>query len=73
MLRIFFSSRLMFRGILIMKQRCDQHSDQIKLPGFKILPSEEEEGRSIKASVWSAAAAEDWHGDFFFLRVVTLV
>ena len=72
-MRIFFSSRLMFRGILIMKQRCDQHSDQIKLPGFKILPSEEEEGRSIKAPVWGVADAEDWPGDFFFLRLETLV
>ena len=41
--------------------------------GFRLLPSEEEEGRSIRVSVWSTAAAEDWPGDFFFLRVVTLV
>jgi len=41
--------------------------------GFWLLPSEEEEGRSIGVSIWSAAAAEDWPGDFFFLRVVTLV
>jgi hypothetical protein len=40
---------------------------------FRLLPSEEEEGRSIGVSVWGAAAAEDWPGDFFFLRVVTLV
>ena len=41
--------------------------------GFRLLPSEEEERRSIEVSVWGAAAAEDWPGDFFFLRVVTLV
>ena len=41
--------------------------------GFRLLPSEEEEGRSIGMSVWGAATAEDWPGDFFFLRVVTLV
>ena len=41
--------------------------------GFRFLPSEEEEGRSIGVSVWGAAAAEDWPGDFFLLRVVTLV
>ena len=40
---------------------------------FRILPSEEEEGRSIGVSVWGAAATEDWPRDFFFLRVVTLV
>jgi len=40
---------------------------------FRLLPAEEEEGRSIGVSVWGATAAEDWPGDFFFLRVVTLV
>ena len=63
----------MFRGILVIKQRYDQHLDKVKSPGFKILPSEEEEGRLTRASIWSAAATEDWPGDFFFLRVVTLV
>ena len=33
--------------------------------GFRLLPSEEEEERSIGVSVWGAAAAEDWPGDFF--------
>ena len=33
--------------------------------GFRLLPSEEEEGRSIGVSVWGAAVAEDWPGDFF--------
>ena len=63
----------MFRGILVIKQRYDQHLDKIKSQRFKILPSEEEEGRLTRTSVWSTAAAEDWPGDFFFLRVVTLV
>ena len=52
-MRIFFSSRLVFRDILIIKQGCDQHSDKVK--------------------TWGAADAEDWPGDFYFLRVVTLV
>ena len=56
-----------------MKQRYDQHLDKVKLPGLSVLPSEEEEGRMTRASTWSAAAAEDWPGDFFFLQVVTLV
>ena len=47
--------------------------NKVKLPGFRVLPSEEEEGSLIRASVWGAAAAEDWPGDFFFLQVVTLV
>ena len=72
-MRVFFSSRLVFRGILIVKQRYGQHLDKVKSPGFKILPSEEEVGRSIRVSVWSTTATEDWPGDFFFLRVVTLV
>ena len=63
----------MFRGVLVIKQRYDQHLEKTKSPGFKILPPEEEEGRLTRASTWSAAAAEDWPGDFFFLRVVTLV
>ena len=63
----------MFRGVLIVKRKYDQRSDQIKLSGFRILPSEEEEGRSIKAPIWGVAAAGDWPGDFFFLRLVTLV
>ena len=63
----------MFRGILIIKQGYDQHSDEVKTWGFRLLPSEEEEGSSIGVFVWSAAAAEDWLGDFFFLSVVTLV
>ena len=37
------------------------------------LPSDEEEGRLIRSSDWSAATAEDWPGDFFFLWIVTLV
>ena len=56
----------MFRDILIIKQGCDQHSDKMKTCGFRLLPSKEEEGRSIKA-VWSTAAAEDWPEDFIFL------
>ena len=63
----------MFRGVLIVKRRYDQRSDQIKLSGFRILPSEEEEGRSIKAPVWGVATVADWLGDFFFLRLVILV
>ena len=37
------------------------------------LPSEEEEGRFARSSVWGIAAAEDGPGDFFFLRLATLV
>ena len=37
------------------------------------LPSKEEEGRFVRSSVWSIAAADDWPGDFFFLQLVTLV
>ena len=55
-----------------MKQKYDQRSDKVKSLKFRLLPSEEE-GRSTRASIWNAAAAEDWPGDFFFLRVVTLV
>ena len=57
----------MFRGILIIKQGYDQHSDEVKTWGFRLLPSKEEEGRSIKIYVWNTAAIEDWPGDFFFL------
>ena len=63
----------MFRGILIIKQEYDQCSDKVKSQRFKILLSEGEEGGFAKSSVWSIAAAEDWPGDFFFLRLVTLV
>ena len=63
----------MFRGVFVVKQRYDQHLDKVKSPGFKILPSEEEEGRLTRAFVWSVAVAKDWPGDFFFLRLVTLV
>ena len=66
-MKIFFSSRLVFRGILIIKQRCDQHSDKVKTWEFKLLLSKEEEGRSTKVSVWSTTTAKDWLGDFFFL------
>ena len=66
-MKIFFSSRLVFRGILIIKQGCDQHLYKMKTWGFRLLPSKEEEGRSIKVSIWSTAAAEDWPEDFFFL------
>ena len=62
-----FSSKLVFRGILIIKQGYDHHSDEVKTWGFRLLPSKEEEGRSIKMSVWNTAATEDWPGDFFFL------
>ena len=54
-----------------MKQKYDQRSDKVKSEKFRLLPSEEE-GRSTRASVWDVAA-KDWPGDFFFLRVVTLV
>ena len=70
---MFFSSRLVFRGILIIKQEYDQCSDKVKSQRFKILPYEGEEGGFAKSSVWSIAAAEDWPVDFFFLRLVTLV
>ena len=36
------------------------------------LPSEGGEGEFAELSIWDAAA-ENWPGDFFFLRVVTLV
>jgi len=49
----------MFGGIIVIKQRYDQHLDKIKSQRFKILPSEEEEGRLTRTSVWSTAAAED--------------
>ena len=44
---IFFSSRLVFRDILIMKQRCDQHLDKVKTwgSGFYLL-KKRREGRS---------------------------
>ena len=45
-------------------------SVQIKITrGFKILPSEDEEGGFAR----DAAIIEDWPRDFFFLRLVTLV
>ena len=37
------------------------------------LPSEGGEGGFAGLFIWDTAAAEDWPGDFFFLRVVTLV
>ena len=37
--------------------------------GLKMLPSEGGEGRFAR----DVAVAEDWPGDFFFLRLVTLV
>ena len=39
------------QSVLIIKQRYDQHLDEVKLSGFKILPSEEEEGRLTRASI----------------------
>ena len=60
----------MFRGILITKQRYDQCSDKMKVTRrFKMLPFEGGEGGFAR----DPTAAEDWPGDFFFLRVVTLV
>ena len=60
----------MFGGVLITKQRYDQCSDKVRSQGgLKMLPSEGGEGRFAK----DAAAAEDWPGDIFFLRLVTLV
>ena len=46
-MRIFFSSRLVFRDILIIKQGCDQHSDKVKTwcSGFYLL-KKRREGRS---------------------------
>ena len=46
-MRVFFSSKLVFRGILIIKQRCDQHSDKVKTwaSGFYLL-KKRREGRS---------------------------
>ena len=48
-------------------------ADERAIGSALIQEFEEEEGRSIKAPVWGVAAAEDWPGDFFFLRLVTLV
>ena len=71
-MRVFFSSRLVFRNILIIKQGCDQRSDKVKTwgSGFYLL-KKRREGRL--ECVWGTATAEDWPRDFFFLRVVTLV
>ena len=43
-MRIFFSSRLVFRDILIIKQGCDQHSDKVKTwgSGFYLLKKRRE-------------------------------
>ena len=60
----------MFGGVLITKQRHDQCSDKVRSQeGLRMLPSEGGEGRFAR----DAAAAKDWPGDFFFLRLVTLV
>jgi len=48
-------------------------ADERAIGSTLIQEFEEEEGRSIKAPVWGVAATEDWPGDFFFLRLVTLV
>jgi len=46
-MRVFFSSRLVLRNILIIKQGCDQHSDKLKTwgSGFYLL-KKKREGRS---------------------------
>ena len=46
-MRVFFSSRLVFRDILIIKQGCNQHSDKVKTwgSGFYLL-KKRREGRS---------------------------
>ena len=46
-MRVFFSSKLVFRGILIIKQGCDHHSDKVKTwgSGFYLL-KKRREGRS---------------------------
>ena len=46
-MRVFFSSRLVFRDILIIKQGCEQHSDKVQTwcSGFYLL-KKRREGRS---------------------------
>ena len=43
-MRVFFSSKLVFKDILIIKQGCDQHSDKVKTwgSGFYLLKKRRE-------------------------------
>ena len=47
------------QGHLNYKASICQHLDEVKTWGLRLLPSKEEEGRSIKMSVWNTAATED--------------